>query len=735
MAACVNNRILDAALEYLRRGYCPVAVPPAQKGPNTAHWPEQAQQVTAENAHRYFQPENNIGLLLGHGGLFDVDCDWPTAVTAARLVLPPTGFVFGRSSKPASHYFYIAAGTLPVNAKYVDPTDGETIVEFRSVKKDGGLGLQTVVPPSTHRDTSEAVRLEVGANGVPATVDAEAVYALVAQIAGAGLLARHWPDANRHACCMALAGALANGGMSEDDALQFVLLCHQSVPDHNPNALAEVEHTVRDTYHKHEVDAEHTAFRTLGEMVGKEVAARALAWLGLSAPTNKNNDVLVADLHQIGLSAQFLIACGGDLQFVDEFKKWLVWDGRRWQPDNAGAAECAKEYVAARHKAAVAKRDKAAAQFLRGAATDAGITGLLSLASKSPAVRVTADTLDTNIHSVVVQNGVLDLRTGALSEHDRMLRATKMLHYDYDPTAQCPVWLAFLRRITGGHVDPARADRLTAYLQLAFGYSLTGDVSQKSIFVPFGASDTGKTTMLTAFFEIVSEFGVLINPETIMAKGTSDNNRQADLARLHGARFAMTSETEEGQQIHPSKLKRICQGQGLIHACRKYEAPFSFPETHKLWMDTNYRPVIPSDDQATFNRLKPIPFEYPVPKAEQDRELPAKLRDESAGILAWAVAGSVQRYSVGLPSPPEVTLANEQWQGESDQIKEFISERCETVTGTKIKASALYMAYRGWMQDRGEEPLTMTAFGKRVPFQSTHLRDGNYYLGVRLREW
>ena len=49
------------------------------------------------------------------------------------------------------------------------------------------------------------------------------------------------------------------------------------------------------------------------------------------------------------------------------------------------------------------------------------------------------------------------------------------------------------------------------------------------------------------------------------------NNTQADLADLRGARFVMTSETEEGQRLAQGKLKRITQGIGEIKAVRKYE--------------------------------------------------------------------------------------------------------------------------------------------------------------------
>ncbi len=135
---------------------------------------------------------------------------------------------------------------------------------------------------------------------------------------------------------------------------------------------------------------------------------------------------------------------------------------------------------------------------------------------------------------------------------------------------------------------------------------------------------------------------MLLQIDTLMVRQES-NNTQADLADLRGARFVMTSETEEGQRLAEGKLKRITQGMGKIKAVRKYENPIEFPETHTLWMDTNSKPVIrAADDQATFNRLHPIPFTVTIPTEEIDKSLPRKLLAEAEGILAWAVEGALE---------------------------------------------------------------------------------------------
>jgi putative DNA primase/helicase len=128
----------------------------------------------------------------------------------------------------------------------------------------------------------------------------------------------------------------------------------------------------------------------------------------------------------------------------------------------------------------------------------------------------------------------------------------------------------------------ARADELIGYLQLALGYSITGEASEKAVFVAHGSGDNGKTTLLSVVRDLIRDFAVTIGLDLLTAKDDS-NNVAAARAKLLGTRLAISSETEEGQRLSAARLKRICQGPGgEIEACRKYENPITFQETHKL---------------------------------------------------------------------------------------------------------------------------------------------------------
>ncbi len=449
---------------------------------------------------------------------------------------------------------------------------------------------------------------------------------------------------------------------------------------------------------------------------------------------------LLLYLHNDHGNAKRLIALHeSDVRYCHAFKKWLTWDGLRWAIDTTDrvrglAVEAMMEFF----QQAVAKHNDAGRKFACLSLDARRIGNLLSLAECE--VAIPPDKLDVAPHLLNFLNGTVDLRTGELRTHARKDFLTKVLHHRYLPGAQCPRFLQFLHRIMGDGPDAsepqrARSDRLVSYLQRALGYSLTGLTTEKAVFLAHGSGNNGKTTLLSTFLHLLEEYAVLLQIDTLMVRQES-NNTQADLADLRGARFVMTSETEEGQRLAEGKLKRITQGMGRIKAVRKYENPIEFPETHKLWLDCNHRPIVRGSDNAIWNRLHLVPFEVTIPPEEIDRELPQKLLAEAEGILAWAVQGAVLWFKADLSKPAEVETAAGRWRADMDQIGRFIEDCCICDAVAQARARQLYSVYRNWAEEGGEHAVTENHFSQKLQerrCQRKHTKTGNVYIGIGLR--
>ena len=212
-------------------------IPYRTKRPVLTDW--ERLEITIDNASQYFNGRvGNIGVFQGDKyGSADADCDCPEAITAGRALFPETGLIFGRESKPFSHFFYRSDPAVRT-IQFKDPVDHKTLIELRGLSSDGTIGLQTVVPPSIHA-SGESVRFEAGLDGVPANIDADVLVSAVHKVAATALLARHWPaKGSKHHAFLALAGVLARAGWSREDAKTFHRVLYRCLWPDNPDLCA-----------------------------------------------------------------------------------------------------------------------------------------------------------------------------------------------------------------------------------------------------------------------------------------------------------------------------------------------------------------------------------------------------------------------------------------------------------------------------------------------------------------
>lgn len=721
---------LDAAIAWIRRGFSPVPVPHRSKRPVLNGW--ERLEITLDVAPQYFNDmPQNIGLLMGDKfGSADVDCDCPEAVTAARELLPETCLIFGRQSKPFSHYLY--RSDPPVRTQqFHDPLDHAILIELRGLSSDGSLGLQTVVPPSIH-ESGEPVRFERGFDGTPANIDAEVLVSAVRKVAAAAVFSRHWPaKGSRHHAFLALAGVLARGEWSLDDARTFHRAIYRCLWPTNAD-LGAADSEVQSTFAKNSSGGQITGLPTLAGLIDKRVVDTALRWLGIECTHHSNyywNDTGNAD--------RLADLYGHELVYCTERKSYYVWTGQRWQFDEFVEVEKRAEktileaFGEAKHITDPEKRT-AFLRFVNGSLSRAALANMMHLAKKNVR-QVSANDFDGDPWALNTENGTVDLRTGALRPHRPADLLSRLIRLRYDPHAECPRFMGFLFRIMGSHPDASEAENLNAeelvsYLQKVFGCAATGK-PEKLLFVLHGEGNNGKTTLLEVIRDALGdkEYAGQVQVDSLMIRpkeAVSSNAVNTDLADLQGCRFVSSSEVEQGQRLSLSRVKYLT-GLGQIKARRLRENMITFQPTYKLFLDCNHRPVITDPNDAIWNRVKCIPFRVQIPDAEIDKDLPAKLRTELPAILRWIAEGAVHYHREGLGDPPDVTAATEQYRQESDRLKEFFEDRCVLARagdgaswkkdGCWVPVSDLYAAYVSWAEATGNKyPLSKDSFDERL---------------------
>ena len=242
-------------------------------------------------------------------------------------------------------------------------------------------------------------------------------------------------------------------------------------------------------------------------------------------------------------------------------------------------------------------------------------------------------------------NGVINLKTGELSPHDRDLLFTKISPIEYNKDAKCPNWITFLESIfltPEGNPD----QELIEFLQRAIGYSFTGETKEQVMFFLFGNGRNGKSTFINVIQDLLGDYGRQTSSETFLKK-KNDGGINNDVARLDGARFVSAVESEEGQQLSEALVKQITGGEKMSARFPSQEY-FEFTPEFKVFFTTNHKPIVKNNDEGIWRRVKLIPFTVTIPEDKIDYDLSKKLSNEMAGILRWAVEGCLKWQQGGL---------------------------------------------------------------------------------------
>lgn len=434
-------------------------------------------------------------------------------------------------------------------------------------------------------------------------------------------------------------------------------------------------------------------------------------------------------LTDTGNAERFTAAHGDDFRYLHDRAHWLTFTGGRWTADTDGARVRAGKALAAdlfREAAELPGEDGAnLAKHALKLQSERGLAAMLKLAQSERPIATTSDAFDLHPHLMACTNGTVDLTAGELREADPNDSISLSTGIEFDPVAKCPTFDRFLSEVFDG--DAALID----YMQKVFGYVATGENREHAFFTFHGGGANGKSTLVEVAGKALGEYSATASFESFM-RLRGDRGPRDDIARLRGKRLVAASESGERRKFDEATVKNLTGGD-TIAARPLYGTYAEFVPDFKLILSTNHLPSIDAADDAIWRRIRLIPFAQSF-EGREDRELPAKLRDELPGILAWIVRGAARWYAEGLGEADAVKRATLDYRTEEDVLGAFVEERC-TCSGD-VPTADFYDAYMAYCADVGERPLTKGMVTKRLGKRGIANRSTNgarRYEGVSLR--
>ncbi len=432
-----------------------------------------------------------------------------------------------------------------------------------------------------------------------------------------------------------------------------------------------------------------------------------------------------------GNAARLAIRFLNQLRFAYGLNQWLAWDGRRWATDQSGTAVylATVTALAIYDEAKSAERESTREALTRWALQSQKrerINAMLDLAK--PYLSVTPDQLDADPFVFNVTNGTIDLKTGKLHDHDPSALISKLAPVKHDPTAEAPRWLGFLDRIFAGDAE------LIEFVQRWLGYCMTADVREQLLPVLFGTGANGKSTLLDTVAAVVGDYAGTTTTDVLIESRSSASETRYELADLVGKRLIVANEAERGRRLRLGLVKSLT-GDDQIKARPIYGRPFTYHRTYKPLLVTNHKPRVDEDSEAAWRRLRLIPFNVIIPKAERDPMLLAKLRAEGSGILAWLVRGCLDWQRHGLGEPEAITVATGLFRIESNPMLSWMSECCTPHANNWQKTAELRRSYEQYCAENGftlESGKSFTDFLRAQGFTPKPRNAGKGWAGIGL---
>lgn len=326
------------------------------------------------------------------------------------------------------------------------------------------------------------------------------------------------------------------------------------------------------------------------------------------------------------------------LRYILEDKDWAFWDEARWHRWQGVRARrlIHETNVTARREiltqaAHLPKKDQGDV-FANAKASQTKRVADAVMALLAGDLHGSTWDLDSRTASLLnFRNGMVDLATGALVPHDPDLGFSRVVPFDYERDAPCPLWD---QHIVGMFDDPAIAEAFRMFV----GYTITGRNDAKTFGILYGEKDTGKSTTSEAIdralgsdFAETAKRGVFMRQRSVSDAASSHN---ANEVHLVGVRKINIHEPESGARWDEELVKQWTGGDGIALR-RIYGTTETFHPPGVIWALCNELPKADEFSDAFWSRAVVFPCLKPRPR--QEGFLQGMLKAERAGIAAWCV--------------------------------------------------------------------------------------------------
>lgn len=319
--------------------------------------------------------------------------------------------------------------------------------------------------------------------------------------------------------------------------------------------------------------------------------------------------------------------------------------------------------------------------------------------------------LNNNKYLFAFKNGVYDLKTdtfrdGQPNDYITISAGVNYRTFSYNDSAIINI-IDFFEKI---FPDKSVRD----YFIHTSSEVFVGGNHRKHVYVWQGYGHNGKTVTQNLFEKMLGDYSIKLPTSLIVGKRTASGSACPELARAgNGVRWAIAQEPEQKDIINTGILKEL-SGNDTFFARALFDDGGEMTPMFKLGLICNKLPQIPNSDQATWNRIRIIPFEstftddapdspeeqlksktFPKDREFEDKKLPDMLEG-----LAWYLLDYRHKNKLKtLIEPEKVTAATAAYQRKNDIYRQYIEEQIIEHEQSTVSLRQVYDDFKDWFKN------------------------------------
>ena len=339
---------------------------------------------------------------------------------------------------------------------------------------------------------------------------------------------------------------------------------------------------------------------------------------------------------------------------------------------------------------------------------------------------------DSKLNLLPLNNGVFNIEEGRFIPYPTNHYFTRASRFDFDPNANCQLWIECLLEIF--ECDESRI-RL---LQDTFGNCLTNNMKASKFSLFKGDGSDGKSMVLKILLMILHE----LNVSNVTFEGMGDKHAPATLENM---RANIAFESDKNHLKNTAFLKAYSGGD-RIQIRPMYRQPYSINPTAQLLFAVNTLPHISDTSWGLLRRISIIPFNRRFDSDSNDPDMLEKLVGNNglAGIFNWMLEGldRVKRNNYQFSVSKESLKEFQFYKKTINPLVMFLEDCCETSKTDReciVDKTFFVTQYNSWRKTHGHKEMamqTITTELKRLGVEDFRPRingqQRGHYRGVKI---